>query len=102
MRTFRPSSKAAENTRKKALPKQLLPAQGQMEEEEKEEEDEDEQDSASKKQRSTDPAAPLRKQRVIGLHTVGILCRLPLCFEQFVCRGFRVKGDIGADGQAFD
>lgn len=64
--TRRPSSKAAENTRKKPLRKQLLPAQGQMEEEEKEEEEEeDEHDPASKKPGATDSAAPIRKQRVI-------------------------------------
>lgn len=63
--TCRPSSKAAENTRKKPLRKQLLSAQGQTEEEEREEDDEDEQDSASKTAGTTDSVARIRKQRVI-------------------------------------
>lgn len=60
--TCRPSSKAAENTRKKPLRKQLL--SGQMEEEEREEDDEDEQDPASKKPGTADSVAHIRKQRV--------------------------------------
>ncbi|TNN01540.1 hypothetical protein fugu_010922 [Takifugu bimaculatus] len=55
-RICRPSSKAAENTRKKPLQKQL-------EEEEREEDDEDEQDSASKKPGTADSVTHIRKQR---------------------------------------
>ncbi|XP_027135849.1 remodeling and spacing factor 1 isoform X1 [Larimichthys crocea] len=64
----RPSSKVAESQKKKPQRKQALPSRTrgedeEEEEEEEEEDDEEEQDSTTKKDRKTEPAGQIRKQR---------------------------------------